>query len=540
MIKVLVVDDERHVVSWLLSLFSGLEDIELDLYSAYSGERALEILDQTKIDVVFSDIRMPGLSGFDLADRIQENWPSSRIIFLTGYNDFQYAYQANEYDCISYLLKTEDDEKIVEALLKAIKSIQQEYCENLLKSRAAVNEQLIDYLREKEFIHEICNEKYTAADVEQLIASANLPFSADQPFFVLMASVCEKETGKLDMFGVRGLTSVYLSRYMNCCCVKKEEDILWVVQAKNQNSAENELNGFSKILETFLTACKETMDIGLFMMWFPKATSIADLGRLIKRLRGFLREQASLTKGESAVFVLTNAQEKQMRLEVNALIDEGTLKLRLALLENYLISGKQDLFFTLFEEIVKCIPPAKAMHSLQIIELYQSIALPLLRRLAQQNICEKEDALMVQAEQLYAPSSFSTWSQATQYLQTVANAIFQISGFQAQDNIDLLIEKIKQYVNQNIDIPLSVETVAKHVNYNASYVSRVFRQGSGASLIEYINYTKMKAAKEMLVNTKYTVQEIAKKVGFESSQYFSTVFKKKENTTPGEYRLKHI
>ena len=104
MYRLLIVDDEYHIVDWLTELFLEQKKVELEIYRAYLAREALDILDQVKIDVVLSDIRMPGIDGFELADRIRDNWPEARIIFLTGYNDFDYAYRANQYQNIRYLL----------------------------------------------------------------------------------------------------------------------------------------------------------------------------------------------------------------------------------------------------------------------------------------------------------------------------------------------------------------------------------------------------------------------------------------------------
>ena len=86
---------------------------------------------------------------------------------------------------------------------------------------------------------------------------------------------------------------------------------------------------------------------------------------------------------------------------------------------------------------------------------------------------------------------------------------------------------------------MSLDAVSKHVNYNASYISRVFRRETGEMLSEYITRVKLQRAKELLAQTAIPVQEIARKVGIDSARYFSTLFKKSEGITPGDYRLKY-
>ena len=71
MYRLLLVDDEKEVTDWLYNLFQETPAMELDVYKALSGYEALDILGRTKIDVVITDIKMPGLSGFQLLEKIR-------------------------------------------------------------------------------------------------------------------------------------------------------------------------------------------------------------------------------------------------------------------------------------------------------------------------------------------------------------------------------------------------------------------------------------------------------------------------------------
>jgi len=123
MYKILVVDDEDYLVDGVTTLLRETEGPELDVYSAYTAFEALDWLERTKIDVVLSDIHMPGMDGLELQRRIAERWPDCKVIFLTGYDDFEYAKTALQRQAVDYILKTEGDAAIVGAVRKAIESI---------------------------------------------------------------------------------------------------------------------------------------------------------------------------------------------------------------------------------------------------------------------------------------------------------------------------------------------------------------------------------------------------------------------------------
>lgn len=73
--------------------------------NARNGLDALELVEQLEPDLLLTDIRMPFISGIELARQVREIRPSMHIAFLSGYDDFEYAKQAIQYNIISYMLK---------------------------------------------------------------------------------------------------------------------------------------------------------------------------------------------------------------------------------------------------------------------------------------------------------------------------------------------------------------------------------------------------------------------------------------------------
>lgn len=148
--RLLIVDDEQHVVTWLSGLFASLPDAEFDVYAACSAEEALAVLAATSIEVVLCDYRMPGMNGLELLDRIRATWADRRVVFLSGYNEFEYIYRAGAHGAVRYVLKTEDDDVIVGAVRDAVRAIERERAEAAIidTSRFAVG--LLEHLDRSE------------------------------------------------------------------------------------------------------------------------------------------------------------------------------------------------------------------------------------------------------------------------------------------------------------------------------------------------------------------------------------------------------
>ena len=113
---ILVVDDEPLMRTWLsksIPKHSTCFDVP---NTARDGIEAVEYLKQAAYDVVITDIKMPGMDGLSLAKFIQENYPDTVVIIISGFNDFAYARKAIQYGVKDYLLKPGMKEEMEAAL----------------------------------------------------------------------------------------------------------------------------------------------------------------------------------------------------------------------------------------------------------------------------------------------------------------------------------------------------------------------------------------------------------------------------------------
>ena len=93
MLRVLVVDDEPRQRKILSSIIRDFHP-DYEMFEARNGEEALGICTERKMDLIFSDIRMPKLDGLSLIENIRERNSLSKIIIVSGYSDFAYARRA--------------------------------------------------------------------------------------------------------------------------------------------------------------------------------------------------------------------------------------------------------------------------------------------------------------------------------------------------------------------------------------------------------------------------------------------------------------
>ena len=100
----------------------------------------------------------------------------------------------------------------------------------------------------------------------------------------------------------------------------------------------------------------------------------------------------------------------------------------------------------------------------------------------------------------------------------------------------LLISKAMEYIRYNYSNDIALEDVAKHCVVSESHISHLFGRELGVTFSAYLTKVRIESAKNLLLNTEYSVLRISELVGYDQSGYFSKVFKKHVGQTPGKFR----
>lgn len=110
---------------------------------------------------------------------------------------------------------------------------------------------------------------------------------------------------------------------------------------------------------------------------------------------------------------------------------------------------------------------------------------------------------------------------------------------EAAGELNSVAEPVKEalrYVEEHLEQGLGLRDAAQHVHLNPSYFSVLFKEQMGMTFIEYVTRLRIQKAKELLLQTKLPVGEIAERVGYQTTKYFNKVFKEYEGHSPGSYR----
>lgn len=216
--NILIVDDDRHVAPGLTKLLH-LEEYEGEVVAtAYSGLEALDLVEKLTVDVVISDISMPGMDGIELCRVLYEKHPNIHVILLSGHGEFEYARSALRYKVLDYILKPITKDKVlkIDSLLR-----------NLYKERQAEKNAYGQYLSEK-----------TADRILEALKTGDIDFFDELFSSESFQSAMRGSTGKATGIFFLNLLYSYLEKlHMDPALVRKSRE-QWISNLTSSPSAE--------------------------------------------------------------------------------------------------------------------------------------------------------------------------------------------------------------------------------------------------------------------------------------------------------------
>ena len=120
------------------------------------------------------------------------------------------------------------------------------------------------------------------------------------------------------------------------------------------------------------------------------------------------------------------------------------------------------------------------------------------------------------------------------FIEKIKAAAFWVSNKQEEQSMSV-VNKAKQYIDENYMKELTLDDVSRVVNISSYYFSKVFKEETGENFIDYLTKLRIESAKKLLKTTNKSMKEISAEVGYSDPNYFSRNFKKYTVKTPTDY-----
>lgn len=531
--NLLIVDDELEIVSWLEEMFRYDFDREIGVYTARSGKAALELLNRVRFDVVLTDIHMPQMDGITLFHKVKENWPQCKTVFLTGYQNFDDVYSVFQHRDVRYVLKSERDEVIKKAVSDAFADLEAQLEEERVRRLEKEKLENADQWMKRDFFQDALNGRLTEGQKKQAADSLRLSLQPDRELLLFLLRVDEvaengeEQTENLISLLKEGMPErlryeIYLQEHRHIFLFlqpEKAEDTDWA------GIFEVGLGAVENVQEMF----RNTWGITFSAVVREKLLSVDGLANVSSRMKQIMVGYV----GKNHELIL---REDTLEKEMTEAQPQNAISL-VPMLRSYLELGKQTEYFGVLSELSSEMQ-GKSRHDIYAMELYYSIA-TLLLQFINENHIYMQLAFRIGMYRLMKADEHENWMEAAQFLFEVSEAVFELLGERENTLTERALNRVIHYIDTHLSEDLPLKTLADVGGFNASYLSRLFRQTCDQTITEYILNKRMDAAKKLLEETDEKIQDISAGTGYISAQSFARAFRNSTGLSPAEWREMH-
>jgi two-component system, response regulator YesN len=518
--KVFFVEDEvvtregiRDNVDWQANGFEFCGE-------ATDGEMALPLLRTIQPDVLITDIKMPFMDGLQLSKLVRERMPWTKIIILSGHDEFEYAQKAINLGVTDYLLKPVTVQKLQDTLKKLASQLDREK-------------------QEQENLHKLQEqvEENRAALRERLLLK--LTVGAISPTEAI-------EKGQ--MLGLDLVASYYQVAILKIEPEERSEQFDYDEYQRAQQIIANMVEGnpdifpLKKDLEDVILIMKGSAPEHILeerdLLFHDICQAIAQTRYRVSLGVGSLQNRiADVCQSFVEALISLQRSSSEESDDLTAIVGRvELLKLDKAAVENYLRCGTRDEFDTFFSAYLS--PLGESALKSSLIKNYIFVDVVLAAARLVNDLGGDIDHVIPELNHIEsALSKTNTLEQLREQAFKILCGALAFRDSQRSGQYKTLVRLAKDYMVEHFSDPeLSLNEVASQVNLSASHFSAVFSQETCQTFKEYLTEIRIKKAKELLCSTPLRSSDIAYQVGYNDPHYFSSVFKKNTGLSPIEFR----
>ena len=521
--SVLVVEDEydqrRALIDHVDWFSAGFEVIG----EAENGVEALDLLEMLEPDLILTDIKMPLISGLELAAKVREIRPATQVVILSGYDSFEYAQTAINYNIISYLLKPISPAEMTKELVK-IHSRMDERFSVVSKAHSIGTEEQIRKLSVYNFLIPLMlGSNEVQPDDRELFNTAKalgiIKEDCVNPRFAVLVTKFKNSDGitKTVKSHTEFLDSVF-SRYIH-----SESFIVYgravtfaVITGEGELSNILELP-LLEIVQTAKRILNETCTIGVSREFsFLSECSGAYFQAIAAR---------RYTSDGAGEVRFINDQERNSELEIDR-AEKSASKL-----EQLLKVGGDDQLENFINGLYESNTPENAsLLVMQIIATVYRVVSSASQRL--------EVSELFTTNPIFARiTSHASESVMKNELITFCRQARKLISHSQKRDTEVLCDRALQIIyEQYSDENLSLTAVSNELCVSPNYLSALIKKHKKKNFVTLLTERRMKSAYDMLICTNMKVLEISEKCGYSDQHYFSYCFKKFYGESPNKIR----
>lgn len=535
MYRVMIVDDSEEIRKGI-KLKADWQRYRFEVCAeAQNGKEALDILAKQAVDLVITDIRMPIMNGLDFLRECSAAYRESKLVVLSGYDDFDYVKLAMQCGAVDYLLKPVIGEELEELLVKVKHSLDEENLHRTTDAR--LNYQLLQStaFMQEQFILQLSKEgMYNIREVAERADHLNLQHLINDNMHAFVISVEMRiSEGRFNESSLR--PDLMRTAFQLICreIADKYKQETLVFYDMNYPSMMHFL--MRTTVHPFPHATTRPSLFGSVLQreiyHYLQLETVIGIGQRIANptdmkdgySSALLAWSQSRLGGSSQIVPSALVKESRSVLEelerkLTLALEKGETCLLEGIIEEWLSLKRRDSIYSFYLTVMKMV--FLFDYLVQKFHLEQNSFQELLWGIHQ-----------------------TLWTLDSQ--EKMADRLLHIGRMIAEgirekkaSNGEEIVASVCRDIEENYAYELSLAALAEKYYINAAYLSDLFHKQTGKTYSQYLFDVRMQHARLLLKDKYLRIGDIASLVGFPNLGYFSTVFKKHFGASPAEYRKK--
>ncbi len=526
----LFVDDEEDVIRTIIKKIDW-ESIGFQVAGlAGNGVKGLEMIEELQPDVVMSDIRMPYMDGIEMTKELRKSFPEMKILFFTGFDEFEFAREAVHLEVEEYILKPIRAVELTEIFTRLHQKMVQEYeekrsMESMLQNFRSVLPQL-----QADFCTDLIEGKVSEEDLDRMMQDYSITLKG--PLYSCI--VIHTSTRPLP----EGVSYMLLSSYTQKLARERlkerfqamdflyQGNLVLIVQLK----MEEDLGELTGECNRFCRYAKKTIDAAVTIGIGKLTRKLTELSSVYREAREALSYRAIYGVERAINIQDVEPGRKQEDPAENSGHDLDTLfsKIRLNRTE------EMDEAVELYLDHIFSGGTALQRHKIAMMELVSRFYFFI------NNSGIKTEEILGDAERFYTELLGMDRSGLKYWMTEISRKLANQMTDSRSNTTRIYIEGAREYVRDHYaDEELSLDQVCSHLGVSNAYFSSLFKKETGETFISYLTGYRLEQAARLLTETGEKNYIIARKVGYSDPNYFSYVFKRQFGVSPSRYGAEH-
>lgn len=513
MFKLLIADDEYIEREALKRIILRKFSNTFQIFEAENGIKAVELAKLHSPELIYMDIKMPGLSGIEAAKQIREFLPDTNLVFITAYDYFDYAKEAIALNVDELLLKPVEVDTVLTLTEKLTNKIRMVVEHKSYNQKIESKIEQITSRFQQEFMDSLNNYNTSGETVEKYLKILDISYQSGCFVLLDFKSLSNDQTigyMQKDFIRTRFLNKLKeTSEAFDIVCITGEPvDIAQAMFIQTQHfvSNANDSADFIYKLEYIINQVMNRLSIMPTYHFSEVITSYVDLPLTLH-----LFTQAFFTNESRPEITYPFEIEEELITSLDKEDFETARKLICDLAKIFRIEYDTQTFRR------------------EVIGLYAVIK-RWFKKLSSDSLMPHADEL---SERIY--NDLEMISFFHRLLSFAENSLEKKT-----DRNEILIQKVCDYLAKHYAEEISLEDAANFIGFSSFYFAKLMKEYKNMSFIDYLTSLRIQKSKELMEETTKPINEIALEVGYTDANYFTRVFKRMEGVTPSYYRSKRI